>query len=134
MRNLNLAGLQIGRTAAPLNQLVYLIDLSLVVSGDHEVINMITGYGTVDDCEGTLNFTVCTLESGIGQYEFEVHGQDIPLDDFEAPTIIALANNTAVNRTWDNAMGGHPSMLADFVAIAYTRWDASFVYFKPQTG
>jgi hypothetical protein len=60
-------------TAMPLTQLLFLVSSTLVVDGANEKINLITGYNTVNkDCVGTLNFTTCTLESAIAEYDVTV--------------------------------------------------------------
>jgi FtsZ-binding cell division protein ZapB len=60
-------------TAMPLTQLLFLVSSTLVVDGDKEKINLVTGHNTVDKrCVGTLNLTTCTLESAIAEYDVTV--------------------------------------------------------------
>ena len=57
------------RYAPPLDQDLFLIDISLDVAGEHEAINLVTGYATKNGgCNYTLNYTICTLRSAIGEY------------------------------------------------------------------
>lgn len=49
--------------AAPLNRNAFMVDISLVVDEEKEVINLITGYAHTKDCKGTLHYTACTLEA-----------------------------------------------------------------------
>lgn len=120
--------------AAPLNQQVYLVSINLLHHGEQEVINLVTGFGTTDHCEGTLNYTVCTLRSGIGLYDLEIRDGDILLDDLKPPTLVALANNTAVSHAEEPEGRGHRSTLIDFVEFAFFRWDASIYYWREKVG
>lgn len=51
----------------PLNTVAFLIATALVVDGENEKINLITGYSTTKDCVGSFNYTICTLQSAVGE-------------------------------------------------------------------
>ncbi len=74
-------------TAPPLDQNAFMTSTSLVL-GERESLNVITGYATVDDCVGSFNYTVCELQSAVGQYEVAVSGNDTTLLAAEDPRII----------------------------------------------
>lgn len=66
---LNLERIINSAVASPLDHVVFAVDVSLIVSGEREVINLVTAFATEESCHnGTLNLTICTLESGTGEY------------------------------------------------------------------
>lgn len=107
--------------APPLAHDLFLVSMSFV-PGQRESINLITGYGTPVDCEGLLNYTVCTLVSAIGEYDLPLHGEDIILDDLKTPSLVALANNTASSYDYDKETQGYKSTLAGIVDCAIDVW------------
>lgn len=54
---------------------------------------------------------MCSLESAIGEYSIEVVDNGIQVQNLEMPTVVALSNNTQVNRTADVVSGYHRSTL-----------------------
>ena len=114
--------------AAPLDHYGFLIDTSLIL-GEHESINLITGYQQSKACSGIFNYTICTLESAVGEYDVELDGDTLSLAP-GPPTIIALANNTRVNHEWDQAKQWNPSTLAGIVSYAYLKYSVIVSYFE----
>lgn len=58
--------------ARPLYQYAYIVGADLNVNGSHESIDLITAHATISDyeqCTGTLNLSVCSLRSAIGEYD-----------------------------------------------------------------
>ena len=55
-------------SAPPLDKVAFVIATALDVESGKEKINLFTGYSTTQDCIGSLNYTVCTLESAVGEY------------------------------------------------------------------
>ena len=122
--------LAISGTAPPLYTLTFLIDISLELD-EKEHINLITGYGSSHNCTGTFNYTICTLDAAIGEYNVTVTENKVTLDS-GLPRIVAIANNTRVNRKWDKAENWYPSTVAGIVQIAFqkSRSAASYFYYQ----
>ena len=118
--------------APPLEHDAFLIAPSLLV-GQRETVNLITGFSTQKHCEGTLNYSICTLEAGIGEYEVTVDHDKIPMETLPTPTLVTLANNTAVNHTFDQEIQGHHSTLAGIVNVMNVRY-ASYLFYYPWKG
>ena len=58
--------------AEPLFDNAYDVVPSLDIQVSHEVINLITAYATINDsthCTGTLNMSICSLVSAVGEYD-----------------------------------------------------------------
>lgn len=53
--------------APPLDRVAFLIATTLVIEGGYEKINLITGYSNTRDCLGSFNYTICTLQSAVGE-------------------------------------------------------------------
>jgi hypothetical protein len=114
-------------TRAPLlDKYAFIISTSLLVD-QHERINLVTGSSQTKGCVGMFNYTACTLESAVGEYDVTVDGDTFDLDPPGMPTIVALANNTRVSR--DNITIHYPSTLAGIVQSAYLKWDSAVLYF-----
>ena len=104
-QNLDIEKITADYIAPPLNQDVFLIDSALLL-GQRETINLVTGFASLTpDCEGVLNYSICTLEPAIGSYEIEIHGQDISLQNLRTPGLVALANNSEVDYNFDKYLG-----------------------------
>ena len=116
-----------GAHAVSVDQLAFIIATALDTRGDNEKINVVTGYSNSADCVGTLNFTVCSLESAIGEYDVTITDGVTTLDSPASPRIVALANNSRVDHGFD-AAGFHPSTLGGIVAQAYMRWEGNAKY------
>jgi len=103
------------------------LDSFVVTAGlalnERESIYLVTGYAEQSDCVGTLKLTSCTLESATGEYDVDIRGNVAYLENAGNPTIIALANNTAVDHTWAAGHDGHPATLASVVGVASQRWE-----------
>lgn len=110
----------------PLDWLGYFAYIGLLVDGESEQINLISGYSQTQDCKGTLNYTVCTLEPAVGDYNVTVHDNQITLDP-NTPDIVAMASNTAVNQSTapggsDSPVPVHESTLGGIVDLAVAKW------------
>lgn len=118
--------------APPFDQDAFIVNPNLVTK-DREVINLLTGFSNAEgmnECTGSFNYTICTLESGIGEYDVHVHNNLTTLENpSKAPILVALANNTAVDHSIDQNLGGHPSTLAGIVDALYTRYQAVIFYY-----
>ena len=112
--------------AVPLDQQSFLVATNLVLR-EKEVINLITGYTSSQYCDGSLRYTICTLEHGIGEYEVLVAGNSTTLVNPSAPKLVALANNTAVSDVMDPTGTGHLSTLAGIVDT-FTKSLNGYVY------
>ena len=69
--------------APPLAKNVFLMDAAVILD-KRESINLITGYATTNgqSCDGFLNLTICTLESGIGEYVRTARESEAQTDTF----------------------------------------------------
>lgn len=57
------------KIAPPLDTTAFIVDIALLVDVDEiERINMISGYSVTHNGTGTFNYTVCTLDAAIGEY------------------------------------------------------------------
>lgn len=109
----------------PMGSYAYFIASHMVIENDREWLNVVTGYSTSEDCKGVLNYTACTMESAIGEYDVTITGDRLILENPESPTIIAIANNTRSNTTWDDEQAGYPSTLAGIESFARDTWSSS---------
>lgn len=115
----NLSQVLDGVIAPPLASVAFAIQTTLTFEHGNEVINLITAYAEPKGCGGTLNLTVCTLKSGIGDYVVSIKDDKIQMADLSNPTFVALANNTGVLRTnpyavppaKNSTLGGVASMM-----------------------
>ena len=118
-------------SAPPLDTFGFLVDVSLILD-DQESLNLITGYSRSEDCKGTFEYTICTLQSAVGEYEVLIDHDTVTLAPTD-PTIISLANNTLVNRTTISSThkygDKHPSTLSGVVALASIKYSAAVCYF-----
>ena len=92
---------------------------------------LFTGFFDGSDCVGTFNYTACTLQSAIGEYDVTIDRGVLSLVNAAYPTIVALANNTQVDRhSWKNKNGarGHPSTLAGILSLANLKWDSTITF------
>jgi len=122
--------------APPLSQQMFGISVGLVLDLQ-EKMYLVTQYYTNDDdhsCIGTLNRTACTLESAIGEYEITIENDRAALDNPGQPTIIAFANNTAANYTYDPISAGHPSTLGSIVNSAFFLWESIASVYETESG
>ena len=115
-----------GEIAPPLDQNAFLIALSLT-QDQSEKLNLVTGYATTSDCAGTFNYTACTLESAIGEYDISVTNNAATLDSPANPTIIALANDTQINSTYDPIIQSYRSTLGGILAYHLDSWSSQVV-------
>lgn len=118
--------------APPLENNAFTVAVILDVSGEQEKLNMFTGYATLDDeCKGTYNYTTCTLESGIGEYDVTVEDEKATLDTPVMPRFVALAQNAAVNHTFfsDESEYGQPSTLAKVAEESIYQWNMAILYY-----
>ena len=116
--------------APPFEAAGFVITTNLVVSGEREVINLVTGFAPdLKGCEGDLNYTICTLEPGIGLYDVTVDDGLAKLDAPYSPELVAMANNTAVDNTVEPSIAGHTSTLAGIVNQAWVRYDSLLAFY-----
>ena len=85
--------------AAPIENLAFLIQPVLVlepssIPNASERLDIITAYSQTRNCAGSLNMTICTVESATAEYNVTISGDTITT--IGSPTIIGLANNTEV--------------------------------------
>lgn len=120
--------------ASPLNQLLFFIGASLIVDDPSgmEKVNLITGHSSTERCNGTLEYTACTLESAIGEYDVLIENNMLLLHAVAPPQIVALANNTAVDHTMDPAIYTHNSTLASVVSAFLSNWGTFVAAYKSQ--
>lgn len=113
-------------TAPPLYQEMFFISTTLVVE-DYEKINLVTGYTPMVDCKGTLNYTICTLESAVGEYDVSLDKDAATLDEesISNPRILALSKNVVVDNQIDS-LGLHGSTLAGIVNLQWLKWDGFY--------
>lgn len=123
----SIAGLQSYLIAPPLSQYGFIVTGGLLL-GDHERMNLITGYSDVINCAGAFHMDVCTLEPAIGEYDIVVdHGKVIVGD--KPPRIVDLANNTAVIHEWDDSKGLYPSTIAGITSYFFIKNSASVKWY-----
>ena len=117
-----------GTTAPPLKSDAFILQPSLLL-GERESVNLITGYSTGENCVMTLNYSICTLEAGIGEYTMFVENDHARVDEESSlkPGFVAFANNTAVNHTWVPGLG-NPSTLGGVVAKMFARYNMVAFY------
>lgn len=120
--------MDITATAPPLSSLAFMVDISLVVGEEKEYINLITGYGRNQNCTGTFNYTICSLESAIGEYEILVSGDKVEMTSGH-PDILALANNTKPSHKWNQNAQAYPSTLGGVVELTYGKLESSKNYY-----
>ena len=112
-------------SAPPMNSYAYFTAPSMAITDDEEWLNVVTGFGTSEDCKGILNYTICTLKSAIGEYNVSINKDELTVQNPESPTIIALANNTAPNYTWVQELDGRPSTLSGIASLAINTWNSA---------
>ena len=125
-----------GIIALPLEDNSFFISSSLMLDQD-ERINLVAGYSVshLPDCAGTLNYTACTLQSAIGEYEVTVTKNSTILDDPAHPTIIVLANNTRVNHKIDPTTQARPSTLGGAVDLVMASGESQYaIYVENEDG
>ena len=117
-----------GILAPPLRNDALIIQPSLVL-GEHESVNLVTGYATGEGCATTLHYSICTLEAGIGEYTLFVEHGHATVDKQSSlkPGFVAFANNTATNHTWVPNLG-NPSTLGGVVAQVNKRFNMVVFY------
>ena len=114
--------------AAPLTQNSFFISPSMILD-DHEKINLVTAFAKIESCVGVLYMTMCTLESAIGEYDVTIDNSVITLQETR---IIAVANNTKVDHTWNNITSSYPSTLGGIVTSAQNRFESWVMDFVSQ--
>lgn len=118
--------------APPLDSNAFIIQTNLVLEDlQAETINLITAYATSSHCEVTINLTACSFQSGVGEYEVSIHRNEIDMLSLGTPQLVAMANNSAVNRTWDPDVAAYRSTLAGIVDLMNVRWGGRISFYKP---
>lgn len=82
-----------------------------------------TAYTPSQDCVGNIEFTVCSLESAVGEYSITIEKNEITIENAGSPRIFSIANNTAVNRN-PEPNGYMPSTLSGVVQASHLIWDS----------
>jgi hypothetical protein len=123
------------RFAAPLEQEHFMIALGLSVDKEKESVFLVTGYaeGGYSDagtCTGSFVYTSCTLESAIGQYNVTISDGEVHFQNLAEPRILAIANNSMVNRELDASLAGQPSTLGWVAGHAWSEWSDSVVAYS----
>lgn len=123
-------------TAGPLYQDQFSISIGLLLNGKDEALNLVTAYpmysignSNEEDCSGHLNMTACTFQSAVGEYDVSIWQDGVTLLNAAQPEIVALANNSAVDRTvYDD--GERRSTLAAIVELAWERFECYAAIFR----
>lgn len=114
--------------ARPFDTEAFVIANALVVDGPQEQINTVMGYSTTEDCVGTFNYTFCTLESAVGEYDVMVHRDAFYLNTPVNPKILAVAEAPVSHDTFvsSDTFGrrGHQSTLGGVVSVMTVSWEA----------
>lgn len=119
--------------AAPsLDQEAFLISIGLQVD-QRESIYVVTGLADTENCIGTFTYQSCTLEPAIGEYDILVRGTTAYLQNAGHPVIVEMANNTAVNHTFDPSIFGHPSTLAEIALLASDKYESYVAMYRSPT-
>jgi hypothetical protein len=96
---------------------------SSLVEEVNETLTLVTGFTTKNACVGHFNYTVCTLQSAVGEYNVSINNDKVTLDSPGHPVIVALANNTKADHEASKA-GYLRSTLASVAASIYSQWDS----------
>lgn len=113
-------------TPFPLTNQAFKVNLDLVVDGEQETIDIITAVSHTKGCVGSLNQTVCTLRSAVGEYDVQIENDIVFLSDTAEPSIVTVAENAPVNHTAID--GSHSSTLAAIVMMLVAEWTSYVVY------
>lgn len=113
--------------AFPLVTEGFLLGSEMVIDKAQEEINMVIGFAQTKDCVGTINFTVCTLKSAIGEYDITISDDTIKLDAPASPKILSIATNADVlEATYSD--GNHLSTLGGVVSLINTNGNSLEAY------
>lgn len=115
---------EVGSRAPPPDAQTFMVSVGLMVDQPDESIYLVTGYFDGDEgCAGTLYQTACTLKSALGEYDVSIRNGIVTLDDPANPEIVAIANNTAVDRNIIPESVAHHSTLGSIALQAWMRWE-----------
>ncbi len=81
-----------------------------------------------EECRGTFNLTTCAFVSAIGEYDININNDEATLSSTEYPRIVAIANNSQVERQFSPSLYGHRSTLAGLVYVANSLWEGHAWY------
>lgn len=109
-------------SAVPWETNAFIVATMLVVDGPQEQINTLIGYSTTEDCVGNFTYTVCTLESAVGEYEVSVRGDTTYIESAESPKILAIADAPVINETYHDGL--HWSTLGGVADQMILSWEA----------
>jgi hypothetical protein len=112
-----------------LENMAFSVSVNLMIDDSREKIDLVTGFSSSKSCVGTYTYMACTLEAAVGEYDVIITGNSTELKS-ATPRILAIANNTQVNTTWDREAGGFDSTLAGLVTMHWSRWQGYVTYFK----
>jgi hypothetical protein len=117
--------------AWPLQSNAFYIDFMLSLNQSEKVV-MISAFSDTKNCVGQLKLNSCILQSAIGEYDVVVENNVTTLLSPESPKIIALSNNTIIDKKWEGTTEGHPSSLGGLVLMAWFRWLSQVVLWPMQ--
>ena len=119
-----------GQVIPSLNQYNFVVTMELSIKDEeHESIDLVSGFASDEDCKGTLHWSVCPLQSAIGEYDELIENNAVSLISL-APRIVAVANNTAVSHEYFPMKRGCPSTLASVLYLGYVKWNAIAAYYN----
>lgn len=128
--------------AGPLYSDQFFISIALDLDGPNDALNLVTAYPEYStdtsvlkygNCSGHLNVTACSFQSAVGEYRISVAADKATLLNAGQPSIVALANNSAVNRTTYDG-GQQRSTLAPIVELAWERFECYAALFRTSDG
>ena len=119
------------QSAPPLNQQAFMISISLD-ERTVETLNLVTGWSETNECVGNFTYTVCTLASAIGEYDVSINGNKATLINPSQPRIIAVANNTKADHSWDRFSAAYSSTLAAQAELFFTQFESFMALFTVQ--
>lgn len=119
-----------GQGAFPIDKTGMFIATNLAVH-EREEINIVTGYAHTTDCVGNISWTACTYEPAIGAYDVIVEAGLVQTDSLGAPTMVAVANNSAVEKL---TRGVHRSTLAGLVQLMFANWVSTVDFYQGKDG
>lgn len=118
-----------GFMAAPITSQVFSIGMNLLVDEKKEKAVLITGASSAvgkaphtKDCNSTYEITSCIMEAGVGEYHALVENNKIQMNSIGSPKLVALSNNTEVERTLPPKLLYYPSTLGGIVELMTMRW------------
>lgn len=114
----------------PLESDAFAVATRLLVDGQ-ESISLFAAFATINNnFTGTLQYRTCIFRAGIGEYSISIQDDQIMMESLENPTFVAFANNTDVDHTFSQAVGGYPSTLSGIVNSMIVDMDSLVTYYR----